>query len=379
MANAFLGQNIRGLRRRAYAFLEREPPITFGSSLVHRFLVLLILINIASAILDTVPDISKAWGGAFDAFESFSLAVFALEYFLRLWAAPEASLGGNAGDWLTRLRWMASPAGLIDFVAILPFIADELTDVDLRVIVLMRLLRFFKIARYSPGFHSLVEAVRVERQSLMACLIILGSVILVSAGLLYVCEHNEQPDKFGSIPEAMWWSVATVTTVGYGDVVPVTIPGRIIGAITMVTGLLMLALPAGIVTTAFANIIARRNFVVTAGLVARMPMFAGLEASTILNLLPAIVTRSFEPGDYVLRRGERVMALFLIAEGHVDVQFGRHHRRLGPGDTFGGETRATRKIVRADTKARLLMLDMLEAKWLLNSHPHIVNRITEPT
>lgn len=365
------------LRRRAYAVLEREPPVTRAVRIVHRALIALILINIAAAVLDTVPEIHAAWERAFDGLELFSLCVFSIEYVSRLWAAPEARLAGSA-EWMASLRWALSPAGLIDLVAIVPFAVDQLFDVDLRFIVLLRLLRFFKIARYSPGFHSLGEAVWSERHALMACLVILGSVILTSAGLTYVLEHNAQPDKFGTIPDAMWWSVATVTTVGYGDVVPVTTAGRIVGAFTMVSGLLMLALPAGIVATSFANVIARRNFVLSAGLVVRMPLFAGLETSQIFDLLPALSTRVFEPGEYILRRGERVETVYVVADGQLEVLFGRKRRLLQPGDSFGGETPSTRKAVRATSRVRLLVLDTLEAKWLLTSLPEFSSRITEP-
>lgn len=365
------------LRQRAYAVLEREPPVTRAVRFVHRAIIVLILINIVAAVLDTVPEIHAAWDRLFDVVEIFSLCVFSAEYVLRLWAAPESGMAGSAA-WLASLRWMVSPAGLVDLVAIVPFAADQLFDIDLRFIVLLRLLRFFKIARYSPGFHSLGEAIWSERHALTACLVILASVILISAGLTYVVEHNAQPDKFGTIPDAMWWSVATVTTVGYGDVVPTTTAGRLIGAFTMVSGLLMLALPAGIVATSFANIIARRNFVLSAGLVVRMPLFAGFAPSQIFDLLPALSTRVFEPGEYVLRRRERVEAIYVVADGRLEVHFGRQQRLLQPGDSFGGQSHSTRKAVRATTRVRLLVLDTLEAKWLLANHPELSSRITEP-
>lgn len=364
-------------RRRAYAMLEREPPVTRIVRTAHRAIIALILINIVAAVLDTVPEIHAVWDRAFDAIEIFSLGVFSLEYVARLWVAPEGGMLG-AAPWITSVRWMLSPAGLIDLVAILPFAADQLFDVDLRFIVLLRLLRFFKIARYSPGFHSLGEAVWSERHALTACVVILASVILISAGLTYVAEHAAQPDKFGTIPDAMWWSVATVTTVGYGDVVPTTIAGRIIGAFTMVSGLLMLALPAGIVATSFANIIARRNFVLSAGLVVRMPLFAGLATSQVFDLLPALSTRVYEPGEYIFRNGERIDTIYVVADGQLEVQIGRQRRLLQPGDSFGGQIHSTRKAVRATTRVRLLMLNTLEAKWLMASQPEIGSRITEP-
>jgi voltage-gated potassium channel len=340
-------------------------------------LVLLIVANIACAVLDSVPTIHAAYGDVLDDIERVSLAVFTLEYMLRIWVAPEALADPRGAAWTARLRWVGSMAGLVDLAAILPFIADVAFDMDLRFILLMRLLRFFKIARYSPGFQSLFEAIRSEKNALIACLVILASVILLSAGALYVLEHEVQPDKFGSIPESMWWAIATVTTVGYGDVVPVTLAGRLVGAITMVAGLLMLAMPAGIVATSFANIITRRNFVVTAATVSRMPLFAGVDAATILDLLPAIATITFDAGEYIVRRGERVDRLYLIAEGQVNVQAGKRHRLIGPGDAFGGDTGSSRKSLCAITRARVLVVDMLEAKWLLTKYPHLIDRVTE--
>src|SRR5690348_15154441 len=190
----------RSLRRRAYSILERETPGDTTAALVHRLLILLILCNVAASIIDTVPWINAAYDPWFDKFETFSLVAFTIEYAMRLWTAPEDPLYRSGSLWHARWLWMKSAIGLIDLLAIVPFIVSQLFDVDLRVVVLLRLLRLFKIARYSPGFQSLIESVRVERHALGACLVILVSIILISAGLLYVIEHDAQPQKFGSIP-----------------------------------------------------------------------------------------------------------------------------------------------------------------------------------
>jgi voltage-gated potassium channel len=337
----------------------------------------LILINVATSVLATVPECDAAYGVLFDIIENISLAIFAAEYVFRLWHAPSTSFRGDHSVMRARLRWMVSAEGLIDLLALAPFILSQATDVDLRVIALVRLLRLFKIARYSPGFHSLIEAVRAERHALMACVLILASVILTSAGLLHVLEHKAQPDKFGTIPDAMWWAVATVTTVGYGDVVPVTIWGRVVGGITMVVGLLMLALPAGIVATAFANIITRQNFVATGGLLAKMPIFAGVDAGTIVDLLPGVRTRTYGPGEYIVRQGEAVTGLFLIAEGEVEVFRGRSHRRLSAGAAFGGEAWAAKKSARTESIVKLLVLAPMQANWLFNAFPELLARVAE--
>jgi len=372
-----VGTVILTLRQRTSQLLNGSGPRGVAARSVRYGLFVLIVLNVTTSVLSTVGEMDLAYGGIFDAIESLSLIVFAVEYLLRIWVAPEERIGAGEADWKSRLRWMASAEGVIDLLSVVPFILSQMTDVDLRVIVLIRLLRFFKFARYSPGFHSLVEAVRSERHALMACILILAAVILTSAGFLYVLEHKAQPDKFGSIPDAMWWAVATVTTVGYGDVVPITIWGRIIGAITMVVGLLMLALPAGIVASAFASIIARQNFVVTGSVLARMPIFAGIDAGAIIDLLPSVGTRTYGPGEYIVRRGEAVTSLFLIAEGHVDLERGRNRKRLGPGDAFGGPKAMARRAARTESVVKLLVLAPLEANWLFQAFPHISSRVAE--
>lgn len=367
----------RALRRRAYGILERETPGDYTALIVHRLLVIFILCNVAASIIDTVPSVNAAYDPWFDIFETISLIIFASEYALRLWTAPENPLYRTGSIWRARWLWMKSPIGLIDFLAILPFIVSQLFDVDLRVIVLLRLLRLFKIARYSPGFQSLIESVRVERHALSACVVILVSIILIAAGLMYVVEHDVQPDKFGSIPAAMWWAASTVSTVGYGDVVPITPLGRIIGGFTMITGLLMLALPAGIVATSFAGIINRHNFVVTASRVARMQLFRGMEAAVIINLLPAISRRSFDRDTRIIHNGDGAGSLHLITDGQVEIGGPRGAFALGPGGAFGGDLNNSELSARALTRVRVLVVEDREIASLCNAFPKLTTRIAK--
>jgi voltage-gated potassium channel len=366
---------IRALRRRVYVILERETPGDRVAAMVHRFLVVLILCNVAGSIIDTIPAVNVAYDPWFDAFESWSLGVFALEYALRLWAAPEGLVFYTRAPWRQRWQWMTSPIGLIDLLAIAPFVISQLFDVDLRVIVLLRLLRFFKIARYSPGFQSLIDSVRVERHALGACLVILTSIILMSAGLMYVVEHDAQPDKFGSIPDAMWWAAATVSTVGYGDVVPITALGRVFGVMTMISGLLMLALPAGIVATSFAGIINRHNFVVTASMVARMPVFRGMEAALIIDLLPAISRRTFDRNTDIIYHADGSGSLHLITEGRVEVADTDDRHVIGPGGAFGGDAENLELSARAVTRVKLLVIEAREIARLCKAFPQLTKRI----
>lgn len=364
------------VRSRAYELLERESPGDVTAKVIHGLLIALILFNVVSSVLDTVPEINAAYDTFFDRAESVSLAIFAAEYLVRLWVAPENPIFAQQSSFSARLGWALSPPGLIDLLAIAPFVVSQLFDVDLRVIVLLRLLRFFKMARYSPGFNSLVAAVRSERHSLIACLLILISVVLTSSGLMYVLEHDAQPKIFGSIPDAMWWAAETVTTVGYGDVVPVTPAGRIVGVLTMITGLVMLALPAGIVASAFATTIARQNFVVTAGMLARTPLFAGMDAAAMLDILPNIATRSFERSMQIVHRGARAGSLYLVIDGEVEIEQHRHRHRLGPGEAFGGVMGPQRDLsARSLTRVKVLQIDEHDLLQLCRVLPGFVDRL----
>jgi voltage-gated potassium channel len=364
------------VRRKTYELLERESPGDLQAKAIHRGLVALILINVIGSVLNTVPSINAVYDPYFDMIETVSLIIFALEYAARLWVAPESPIYDPERPLQARFGWMISGAGVIDLLAIAPFVVSWVFDIDLRVIVLFRLLRFFKIARYSPGFNSLIVAIRTERHALTACLVILISVILTSAGLMYVLEHDAQPDKFGSVPDAMWWAAATVTTVGYGDVVPITAAGRVVGVFTMITGLLMLALPAGIVASAFASSIARQHFVVTASMLTRMPLFSGLDASSMFEVLPVIATRSFDRRAQIVHRGARTGTLYILVEGEVEVEQSRKTFRIGAGEAFGGVLGPQRDLsVCALTRVRALVIEEHDVLQLCKRIPEFADRL----
>jgi voltage-gated potassium channel len=174
----------------------------------------------------------------------------------------------------------------------------------------------------------------------------------------------------------MWWAFATVTTVGYGDVIPVTLPGRIVGVITMITGLVMLALPAGIVASAFATNIARQNFIVTAGMLARMPLFEGMETSSILEMLPTVVTRTFERGAQIVQWGTRAGMLFLVVDGEIEVEQAKRRRQIGPGEAFGGVVGPQRDLsARALTRVKVMLIEPRNVMELCRTLPDFAGRL----
>lgn len=275
----------------------------------------------------------------------------------RLFQVLEA---GNPGG---RLSYACGPFAIIDLMAILPFyLALILPGFDLRLLRALRLLRLFKLARYSPALASLWRVLVDERRALAAAFIIVLFLLTASATAIYHVERTLQPEAFGSIPAAMWWAVATLTTVGYGDVVPVTDLGRMIGGLVMVFGLAMFALPIAIIASGFSSEIHRHDFVVTWGMVARVPLFARLDALSVSRITNLLHSRVVTPGMEIVRRGEPAKAMYFIASGEVEVDLLQGSQRLRDGEFFGemallqhSERVAT---VRAVTRCRLLVLDI---------------------
>src|SRR5262249_32610706 len=204
------------------------------------------------------------------AIEWISLVVFTLEYVARVWVAVEHAPNRHLRPMKARLKFIFSAAGIIDLLAVLPFWIGLVFETDLRFMLVFRIARFLKLTRYSPAMRSLIEALYTERRALFGCFVILIGITFVTASLMHIAERHVQPDKLGTIPDAMWWAIVTLGTIGYGDVVPMTALGRIVATATIFVGLIMVALPIGIIATAFAEEIHRRDFVVTWSMVARV-------------------------------------------------------------------------------------------------------------
>ncbi|MEM7563136.1 MAG: ion transporter [Pseudomonadota bacterium] len=241
------------LRAKVYWWLERPDRGADGPRLLEIALILLITLNVGSVILETVDTVYARWQSTFDLFEVFSLSVFVAEYTARLWVAPENP------DTRSRWSWATSPLALIDLLAILPALLYLLIPIDLRILRTFRMLRLLKLTRYSPALGMLFAVFKEEAGAFFAGFFILLLMLIFAASGAWLAEHDAQPDVFGSIPQAMWWAVATLTTVGYGDVVPVTVTGKIFGAVVTVVGIGMAALPAGIIASGLNEQLHRRR------------------------------------------------------------------------------------------------------------------------
>lgn len=349
------------LRRRLYYLIEASHPDHTGSRVFDMAMVALIIANVLSVILETVPDLDVAQGRLFHIFDRISVAVFTAEYLARLWVAVEHPPVARHGAFLGRLRFAMGPYLLIDLLAIAPFyLSLFIPAADLRVLRVFRLLRMLKLARYSPGLNTLLRVLAEERRALGGALIVMLGLLVVCSTIVFHLEHAVQPKAFASIPHAMWWGLATLTTVGYGDVVPVTALGKIVGGTMMIFGLGMFAIPIGIVASAFSRDIHQRDFVISFGMVSGVPAFSHLGPVQIEQIVRRLQSRRLPADSTVFTKGDPADAMYFILSGTVRVHLSGHPIELGAGEFFGEMAlyRDAPRLVRVHclTDCRLLWL-----------------------
>jgi voltage-gated potassium channel len=376
-------KRLKELRRRAYQVLEQGPVGDNLSTAVDRFLVALILTNLIAVALESMPEYADRYATAFALIEYFSLVVFTVEYGLRLWSAVEHGPHRHLPRTRARMKYALSAAGIIDLIAVLPFWFAMLLPGDFRFVLVFRMVRFFKIARYSPAMRSLLDVLYSERRGLFGCLVVALGSALVAASLMHLAEGKVQPDKLGTIPEALWWAIVTIGTIGYGDVVPVTALGKLIATGTIFVGLVMMALPVGIIATAFAEQIHRRDFIVTWGMISRVPLFAELDAAEISDVMELLRAQVAEPGEIIVREGDAAHSMYFIAAGEVEIALKgkKEPLRLGVGQFFG-EVAVLRRARRSATvtalaRTNLLVLDAHDLHALMQRDPRIAARIKD--
>jgi voltage-gated potassium channel len=238
------------LKERVHYLLD--PGDEYGKG-IDAAILTLIFLNILALVLETMPPVYALAPRAFEVFEDFSLTIFCAEYLLRLWSCT--AMPRFSGAFAGRLRFALTPLALIDLAAILPFLLP-LLGADMRFVRVVRLLRFariFKLVRYSRALRLLGRVVFGRKEELISIFFVLLILLVIASSLMYLAEHQAQPQVFSSIPAAMWWGIITLTTVGYGDTYPVTGAGRFIAACIAVLGIGMFALPAGILGAGFVE------------------------------------------------------------------------------------------------------------------------------
>lgn len=367
------------LRRRIYEIMEIGHGEDRTSKIFDAVIVTLIVLNVAAIIAETVPSIHANYGAWLYAVEVLAVGVFTIEYMLRLWTAVEVQFLSRMSPWRARLSLAKSPALIIDLLAILPFYLHHLVPLDLGMLRMLRLLRFLKLSRYSPAMHTLIRVLQNERKALVGAALLLFTALLFSSTLMYHLESAAQPDKFGSVPAAAWWSITTLTTVGYGDATPVTPLGRLLAGLTMVFGLCILALPVAIISTGFAQEVHRRDFVVNWSLMSRVPMLAGLDAKEAAEIMPLLHAHNFPPNVEIARKGAPADAIFFVASGSIDQQGDIDKSSYRTGDVFGATAMLNNDVhsghVFTSSRSRLLKLHKEDFHRIEARHPHVAAHI----
>ncbi len=239
-------------KKKIHILLHPELGDTHWDKILNAFIIILIILNVAAVMLETVQPIHDKYAGFFHIFDMVSVFIFTIEYILRVWSCNHDPKYQHS--FHGRLRYMLSTEAIIDLIAILPFYIHVVVGLDLRVLRILRLLRFFRLFRLTAYMKSakLVKNVFKSRANeLKLSFVLIAFVIIIAACLLYFAEHQAQPKVFSSIPATLWWAVVTVTSIGYGDMVPVTTLGKILSGMISLSGLAIFALPAGIITAGF--------------------------------------------------------------------------------------------------------------------------------
>jgi voltage-gated potassium channel len=223
-------------------------------------LILLITLNVTAVILESVSQYQLLWGPYFYAFEVFSVAIFSIEYGLRLWSAVDDPWHKHHHQALKgRLRFARTTMAVIDLLAIVPFYLALFISIDLRFLRVLRLLRIFKLTRYSGAMTLLFQVVRGEARNIGAAMFVLLLMLVITASLAFIIEGGSHSEAFSSIPAAMYWAIITMTTVGYGDIVPATAMGRLLTGVIAVLSLGMVAIPTGILASGFTSALQHRR------------------------------------------------------------------------------------------------------------------------
>ena len=365
-------------RYRVHHILDAGIGHSSAGTLLHGSLIILALVNVVACAAFSVADIRVRHGALIRFIDYASAAIFATEYILRIWSSTELPFFAAVPAWRARAHFAMRPMQIVDLMAFLPSLIGLLMGLDLWAAMM---LRFLKVARYSPALHSLGRVIAAERGSLFGALVIMTGLVMFSATGMYFIEREAQPATFGSIPASIWWAVITLATVGYGDAVPVTPLGKLFASLVMIAGLAAFALPFGIIASGFGREATRRDFMVSWLLLARVPLFAGLDPAAVGQIIALLHSRMFEADEVIVRRGTPGDSMFFVVSGEVVVEADQGDIILQEGDFFGEmallEHRPRSSSVRAATRVRALVLDREDLERLGRKHPAILQRIND--
>ncbi|MEO5336802.1 MAG: cyclic nucleotide-gated ion channel/potassium channel family protein [Magnetospirillum sp. WYHS-4] len=335
-------------------------------------MIVTVVVTTLITMLDTVDGFWGAYENAARIVEILTVVVMGADYALRIVQARTGS---------ATLAYLVSPYGICDFLAVVPFVVGKMLELPADGNIVFGLMGFLKLARYSPALETLGVVVLQEIRPLASALFIMLLLALSASTALYFAERGVNPQGFGNIPQAMWWAIVTLATLGYGDVVPTTPLGKVMGAATAVLGLCMFALPASILASGFAEEMRRRSFLSTWALVAKVPFFTKLAAQQIAEIASLLRLYRSIKDEVLVREGEMGECMYFIVSGVVEVTAKHGKFVLRDGEFFGeiallqqGPRTAT---VKAMTRCQLLILDARDFNRFVEHYPHLMEAIAE--
>ncbi|HEY1837704.1 MAG TPA: cyclic nucleotide-gated ion channel [Rhizomicrobium sp.] len=373
------GTRVSVARAWVYALLEEGELSSPLHRIAEAFLITLIVANVAAVALETIPFIYDRWQRLFLDFERFSVGAYTVEYLLRLWASIDDPRIAARGPVKGRIAFALRPLMIIDFLAFAPSYLSFIFPIDLRVLRIFRLFRLVKLARYSQALPALLGVLYAERSALYASTILLIATVFVSGEVMHIAEGTLQPNAVGTLPDAMYWAVTTLTTTGYGDVTPHTELGKLIAGITMLIGLALVALPIGIIANGFVNGLNRRRFAVTWTILKHQPLFEGFDVEALSDVLECVTADVIREHGQLIVSGEDANAMFLIVSGSAREDREDAEELLQHGDIVGAQAlkhQATyKRTVTARTEMRVMALPHEDLRRMARKYPLLRRRV----
>lgn len=365
---------IASLQRRIYHWLDgygTRGAVTYAISTVF---VIAIIACVVAGMSVTVHELPIGARRVAVSTIAVTQLLFFVEYILRIFSAPARDAKHWASPMRARFEYMRSPMGLIDLVALTPGLF-RVTGAEPWFDDVAALFVLLKLARYNPALGLLGTVIRNERKPLTAAVVSVLILMVLAAGVVYLIERDAQPKAFSSVPASMWWAVTTMATVGYGDMTPITPFGRLFGGFIMLLGIAMFALPAGIMGSGFVSELQRRDQINGWKTVARLPLFADLEAVRIASIARLLQHEFVPKGHVIVQKGAKAVAMYFLTAGTVEVEVEPKPVRLGPGSHFG-EIALLRDVVRTATvtsvtDCKLLSLSVADFRELMEEQPEL--------
>lgn len=367
------------LRQWTHTVLEEGQIDTLPGRVIEVLLVVLIVANVLAVALESIPSMYGQFGVLFSRFEQVSLFAYGLEYVARLWSSVEDPRIGLRGPVNGRIAFALRPLMVVDFLAFAPSILGLFLGFDFRVLRIFRLFRLLKLARYSQALQALLSVLLAERSALFASFILLLATVCFCGELMHLAEGSVQPKVLGTMPNAMYWAITTLATVGYGDIAPVTPLGKLIAGMTMVLGLGAFALPVGIIANGFVTGLSRRRFGITWTMLRRQPLLQGFDFEALNAVLEALTATVVREHSQIIVAGRDADSFYLVVAGRACSENGGAAREIGAGGVIGAEAyihdAVYRETVTAETDLRVIALPGDELRRLCRKFPLLKERI----